>query len=361
MKGISRRRGPISVTELRNALNCWIKLVQSEEFRKEFRKLKAAERIDTSSNILCLNPFIDDVGLLRVGGRLRNADIPIQHKYPILLPKKHRLVELIVQYEHNVGLHSGTQLLIATLSQRYWILGVRDLVRKIIHKCVRCCRQRAEVATQMMADLPAARVNPSRPFLKTGVDYAGPVSLRVIKGKGHRIYKGYIAIFICFVTRAIHIELVTDLSSISFIKALRRFCGRRGKPAHIYCDNGRTFVGAQRQLRFTTSKEYNEDIEKFLAEQEVYFHWNPPAAPHFGGLWEAGIKSLKFHLKRVLGSEILNFEEMATLLVQIEACLNSRPLSPMSNEPGDLLPLTPGHFLIGDALTAPADSTYLDE
>ncbi|CAG7823460.1 unnamed protein product, partial [Allacma fusca] len=216
------------------------------------------------------------------------------------------------------------------------------------------------IANQMMGDLPAARVNPTRAFQKTGVDYAGPVTLRVIKGKGHKYYKAYIAIFICFVTRALHIELVTDLTSTAFVKALRRFCGRRGKPTDIYCDNGRTFVGAQKHLRSIESKEFKTRVKQFLAGEEITFHFSPPGAPHFGGLWEAGIKSLKHHLRRVLGNEILNYEEMNTLLIQIEACLNSRPLSPLSNDPTDLLPLTPGHFLIGDAITAPADSTFVD-
>ncbi|CAG7819560.1 unnamed protein product [Allacma fusca] len=356
-----KKSGSISVSELKEALYCWIRIVQRAEFNEEVHCLQKGKAIPISSRLASLNPFIDEYQLVRVGGRLKHAQINSNMKHPIILPKKQRLVDLIICNEHLISLHGGSQLLSANLRRRYWILGGRDVIRKIVRQCVVYCRHRGEMATQMMGELPAARVIPGRAFLKTGVDYAGPITLRVIKGKGHRYYKGYVAIFICFVTRAIHIELVTSLSSEAFIAALKRFTGRRGKPSDIYCDNGRTFVGAKKELRFTSSAEFQNHVQRFLADEQVTFHFNPPSAPHFGGLWEAGIKSVKFHLSRVLGNQVLNYEEMSTLLIQIEACLNSRPISTLSQDPTDLQPLTPGHFIIGDALTAIPEPSYRDE
>ncbi|XP_041451639.1 uncharacterized protein LOC121405107 [Drosophila obscura] len=206
-----------------------------------------------------------------------------------------------------------------------------------------------------MGDLPAVRVRPQRAFESIGVDYAGPFNISPSKGRGRTAIKGYIAVFICLVTKAIHLEPVGDLTSTAFMGALQRFIGRRGKCTHIYSDCGTNFVGANRKLQ-ADKLAYRRYIENTilskLADDGITWHFNPPSAPHFGGLWEAGVKSMKYHLKRTIGVRTLTYEELATVLAQIEACLNSRPLCPLSNDPEDLMVLTPGHFLIGESLLA---------
>ncbi|XP_055610355.1 uncharacterized protein LOC129757230 [Uranotaenia lowii] len=205
---------------------------------------------------------------------------------------------------------------------------------------------------QFMGELPVARVTISPPFSRTGVDYFGPVYIR--PGPRRVAVKAYVSLFICLVTKAIHLELVSDLSTEKFLQALRRFIGRRAIPSDIYSDNGTNFVGARNQLQelFTNlrSKTHNQQVSKECSERGIQWHFNPPAAPHFGGLWEAAVKSAKQHLLKVLGQNALSFEEFNTLLIQIEACLNSRPITPMSEDPNDLEPLTPGHFLTGRSL-----------
>ncbi|KAJ8705149.1 hypothetical protein PYW07_010976 [Mythimna separata] len=243
------------------------------------------------------------------------------------------------------------------LRTAYWVIGVRNLVKHHVRKCVTCVKHRASIKNQMMGSLPSVRCSPARPFLHSGVDYAGPINIRTTKGRGHRSYKGYICLFVCMSTRAIHLEVVSDMSTQAFLAAFRRFVSRRGHCAKIWSDNGTTFVGASRELQHLAS------IQAAIAEQletnGTEWHFIPPHSPNFGGLWEAGVKSTKFHLKRVIGDATLTYEEMSTLLYQVEACLNSRPMSVINvTDPGEPIPLTPGHFLIGEPIVNVPDNKY---
>lgn len=171
--------------------------------------------------------------------------------------------------------------------------------------------------------------------------------------------KAYIAIFICCVTRAIHLEVVSSVSTEAFIAAFRRFIARRGKPLNMYSDNGTNFVGAnndiQELMQLTSSEKHNQKVANVLSKDGVKWNFNAPSVPHMGVLWEAGVKSTKFHLRRVMGLNRLTFEELTTLTTQIEAILNSRPITPESNDPCDFRALSPGHFLIGQPLTSIPD------
>ncbi|XP_014209986.1 uncharacterized protein LOC106640447 [Copidosoma floridanum] len=205
-----------------------------------------------------------------------------------------------------------------------------------------------------MAPLPDSRVTPSRAFGHTGVDYAGPFSVLASKGRGIRTTKGNIAVFVCMTTKALHLELVGDLSTAAFLGALARFTGRRGRPSELWSDNATCFRRADlKLLEALQIAEIDWDlVAGSLASQSIAWHFIPPGAPHFGGLWEAAIKSVKGHLRRAIGSRHLTYEEFSTVLVGIEMVLNGRLLTPLSGDPSDLEVLTPGHFLVG----APLDS-----
>ncbi|KAH0816760.1 hypothetical protein GEV33_006031 [Tenebrio molitor] len=321
-----------------------------------FDPLEKHGKVPQNSKLISLSPFIDDTGLLRVGGRLKNAPLKYDQKHPLLLPKNHSVTNLLIESIHKQQLHGGCQTTIAALRRQYWILSCRNAVRKIIFQCIKCFRANPKSYPQLMGDLPAPRVTPSRPFTVTGIDYAGPIVIKNGYGRTTRTVKSYIAIFVCFATRAVHIELVCECSTSTFLNALKRFISRRGKPSHLYSDNATNFIGANRELRnLFKQANFNTAIEDHLANEQISWHFIPPRSPHMGGLWEAAVKSTKGHLKRVIGNVILNYEELSTLLTMIEACLNSRPLTPVSNDPADFSALTPGHFLIGDALTSPAE------
>ena len=343
--------------ELDAARSRWITLVQRQEFATDVRQLELERPLLSRSKLLRLAPFLDEHGLLRVGGRLMHAPLSVPEKHPIILPKEGSFTELIVDEAHRQTLHGGVQLTLATLRQRYWLLQGRQKVKAHIHRCLTCVRWRSTPGQQLMADLPAARVNPGRPFLHVGLDYAGPYLLLASRGRGQRTHKGYIAVFQCMTTRALHLELISDYSSEAFIAALRRFTARRGLCSTIYSDRGTTFVGADRELRTLLPQLVKETggVRAHLTREGIDWRFNPPAAPHFGGTWEAAVKSVKHHLRRVIGEQKLTFEEMTTLLTQIEACLNSRPLQPLSDDPDDISALTPGHFLIGAALLSVPD------
>lgn len=326
--------------------------------------MKYEKRFKSTSRILSLNPFLDSDGLLRVGGRLRHANVSEDQKHPIILPKSHHVNTLIIKHSHITHLHAGPQLLLAVIRTRFWILSGRDAVRKFVKCCIKCFRASPSSANQIMGDLPSLRVLPSRPFSKAGIDYAGPFMCKTIRGRGFRSYKVYIAIFICFATRAVHLELVLDLSSPAFLAALKRFIARRGKPSEIVSDCATNFKGASKELKalYKSLSLLNKDkqFNTYTTNDGIIWKFNPPSAPHFGGLWEAGVKSAKYHLRRTMGNSVFTLEEFSTLLAQIEACLNSRPLCPLSNDPNDLQVLTPGHFLTGAPLTAIPEANVSD-
>ncbi|GFU96466.1 integrase catalytic domain-containing protein [Trichonephila clavipes] len=256
---------------------------------------------------------------------------------------------------------AGTQLVQSCIQEQYWIIGARDVIRHLIRKC---CKVRASITNQIMSDLPSSRISPAPAFMRCGVDYTGPFQIKTIKGRGSKSFKAYTALFVCFTTRAIHLELVTDLSADAFIAALKRFVSRRGKYSDLYSDRGSNFVGAKCKLmefeNLAKSDNYNQNVSKFLTDNGIKGHPNVPGAPHMGGLWEAGIKSTEYHLKRVVGETKLTYEEFETFLTQIQSCLNSRPLTPISNDPNDLSALTPGHFIIGKELTSIPEPNYID-
>lgn len=347
---VCKQRQPrfLGLLELRAAKFIIIKHVQRIEFHEDIECLLRNKKVNSQSKIACLNPFLDEEGTLRVKGRLRNANISTEMKYPIIISYSGRLTELLIEQAHELTFHGGPRLTMSFLRQRYWIVKGNRAVKKQLLKCVTCRKQTPIKLQQIMGDLPDFRTNPAPAFYHTGVDLTGFVPVKANKGRGIKTTKGYVVLFVCMVTKAVHIELVSDLTSASFIAALRRMAARRGVPKHMYSDNGTNFVGANKILQ----EEYQQLEEVFkdsfhreIAEMNIEWHWNCPSWPSAGGIWERSIRSLKQHLKRVVGEQALTFEEYSTMLARIEASLNSRPLCPISEDIDDIDFLTPAHFL----------------
>ncbi|XP_055912003.1 uncharacterized protein LOC129946017 [Eupeodes corollae] len=337
----------LTTSELQNAtFNC-IRAAQKQMFPEEIQNL--IKHPSSSKHFGSLHPFIDRNGILRVGGRLQNSNLQFEQQHPVILKPEHVFSKLLIWEAHEKTLHGGLQQMVTNLRTKYWILNLKRSVKKYIHKCVICFRFKAKPMQQLMGNLPAVRVRVSRPFTHTGVDYAGPIEVKSWKGRGGKIYKGYFAIFVCLATKAIHLEAVSDMTTQAFLAAFRRFTARRGVCTEMYSDCGKNFVGANTELQRMMKSAKIDWKQITTTTTNVGTKWNfiPPASPHFGGLWEAGVKSVKFHLKRVVRNETLTFEELSTLLTEIEACLNSRPLCPVSDNLDDFAILTPAHFLFG--------------
>jgi len=240
---------PLTPIELDDSCQFWIRQVQQSHFRLEAKILTNKGRLSKSNPLIRLTPFLDEYGLLRVGGRLQKAKVEFDVKHPYILPKRSTLTTLVIADAHLKTLHGGTQVTLAYIRQKYWIMGGRTPVRSFILRCVRCARYRQVRAQQLMGQLPETRVSPSRPFLNAGVDYAGPVVIKTWRGRAAKTYKGYLAIFVCLATSAVHIEVVTDYTTEAFISAYKRLTARRGICATLHSDCGTNFVGADRELR----------------------------------------------------------------------------------------------------------------
>lgn len=207
-----------------------------------------------------------------------------------------------------------------------------------------------------MGDLPSNRVTPAQPFSKTRVDFCGPIYVREGSRRNVKRTKAYIAVFICMTVKAIHLEVVSSMTTDAFLGAFKRFISRRGVPSDVFSDNGTNFVGANRELdelrNLLSSEETKNKIIDNTALEGIKWHFIPARAPHFGGLWESAVKSFTNHFYKITSEASMTLEETITLVTQIEAILNSRPLIAISSDPNDFSYLSPGHFIIGKTLNA---------
>ena len=349
--------GPITLVELDKAENHLISTAQSRCFQDTILNLKKGKSLSVGSRLQALHPFIDNSEIMRVGGRLDNSGYSFSRRHPAILDGQDYLTKLIIRAEHIRLLHAGPTLVSASLGRRFHITGQRKSVRTVTRACITCRRMTTQPRNQIMGQLPLERVTPGIIFEQVGVDYAGPVYIKLGRVRKPTIVKSYIGVFVAFSIKAVHLELISDLTSDAFIAALRRFIARRGKPHRIWSDHGSNFVGADRELAELAEFLENQktSISDFCSTQRIEWTYIPERAPHFGGLWESAVKSAKTHLKKIVGNTKLNFEEFCTVLTQVEACLNSRPLVPLNLDEDGIEPLTPGHFLIGRPIEALPD------
>ena len=320
--------GPLTSTELNLAKISLIHLEQERAYSDEIKSFKAKGIINKSSSIIKLDPILDSDGLLRVGGRLQNSDLDYNSQHPIILPSGH-FSFLLVRFQHFFLHHAGVGTLITTLRNNYWVVGLRRLAKTVHQKCIRCQRHNSRALNQISPPLPDFRVKRSPAFYVIGIDFAGPLFSKDFPGSKH-----YILLFTCAVVRALHIEITNSLNLSDFLLAFRRFVARRGMPGIILSDNAKTFISA--------SKELHRVFSIYTPEWKFI----PPASPWWGGWWERLVRSIKLSLKKSFHLKSLLREELVTSVTEIEAFINSRPLTYISDDLHDK-PLTPSHFLIG--------------
>ncbi|CAN2391782.1 zinc finger [Pristimantis euphronides] len=296
-----------------------------------------------------LNPFIDDNGLLRVGGRLKESKLQFMEKFPLILPGKCHVAYLIVQHYHSLVKHQGRLFTEGAIRNAgLWIVGAKKLISSTIFKCIVCRRLRGSTQTQKMADFPADRLSTDPPFTSIGLDVFGPWSVvaRHTRG-GQANSKHWAILFTCMSISAIHIEVIESLDTSSFINALRRFIAIRGPIKHIRSDRGANFVGTAKELGILSNLNCKA-IERFLSAQSCTWTFNPPHSSHMGGAWERMIGVVWRILDSTLlqaGITRLTHESLSTFLVEAVAIINARPLVPIANNPEEPIMLTPATLL----------------
>lgn len=346
-----RKFGELTQPEMTNALKVLVRFTQQKHCHETISQVKNGSPI--KGYVRHLTPCLSDDGLLMVGGRLNLAPISSKRKNPYLIPRRSRLAHIICSHYHRLTLHGGPQLMQSLIQRQFWIPGIRYILRSVVFNCIDCYRFKAKPLEPLMSDVPSFRFCKTRAFVNTGVDLAGPYLYKESKRRNAKSFKCWIVLYICLSTRAVYIDLVSDLSTAAFLSSLDRFISRRGLPSSMYSDLGTNFVGAARELKdiFDVLMQGSEHIKNFCGERQINWQFNPPSAPNFGGSWESAIKSMKHHLKRTISNRPLTYEEYSTLLARIEAIMNSRPLCPVSTSPSDGFDyLTPGHFLVGAPL-----------
>ena len=322
------REGPLQVQEMVQAEFQILKFAQHEHFGEEISALSSNNSVSPSSKLYKLDCFLDDRGLIRVGGRLEKASFSYEEKHPVVLSHDSSISVLIASNFHSKMHHQGRGMTVAEIrSSGYWILGLNKCVKNIIHRCLVCKRLRGKPVEQKMADLRECRLSPEPAFTNVGCDCFGPFTVRI----GRSDVKRYGVIFTCLASRAVHIEMCYSMSSDSFVSAFQRFISLRGPVRSLHCDRGSNFVGARGEL--------------LKLDCDIIF--NPPYSSHRGGVWERMIGVSRRVLEGILieHGKQLDDEGLLTVLSETARVVNSRPLCPLENDDHSLEPLSPNLLL----------------
>lgn len=348
--GSAHMRVFLSADEIKNAERSIVSLMQGDIFSEEIGMLRLNKPIKRSSRLVKLNPFLKN-GILRVGGRLDKSNLSFEQKHPQILTREMCITPLIINHFHALSGHSGRSYVLSSIRKNYWIVNGNATVRSVLGNCVKCKRIRGKLSTQFMSELPPERLEcDSAPFTNTGLDYFGPFLIK----KGRTTFKRYGVIFTCMVSRAVHLEVSSDLTTDSFIMALRRFIARRGNVTKRFrSDNGSNLVGAVNELKQCIKNWNKSQINNFLVQREIDWVFNPPSASHYGGAWERLIRSVRQILNATVSDQILTDESLITLMCEAEAILNGRPLTVVNSEASEPLALTPNDLLMQNSVSLP--------
>lgn len=341
-----------TVSERQNAELIIIKDVQRQVYQEEIKTLSKGKPLPKNNKLHNLDVFLDKDIVLKVGGRLQCSSLPKAFKHPTVIPREHHITKLIIAHCHERVNHQGKGFTMNEIrASGYWIPKLSQTVASYIRNCVVCRRLRRPVEGQKMSDLPTERIEHSAPFTYCGMDVFGPFLTK----QGRKEYKRYGLLFTCFCSRAIHVEMLEDLSTDVFINGLRCFIALRGSVRQIKCDRGTNFIGANNELTAALQELDADKLKCFLAEKQCDFVLNTPHASHAGGVWERQIRTIRnvLNASLALSPGRLNDTSLRTFLYEAAAIVNSRPLTTDNlNDPNSLEPLTPNHLVTMKASTA---------
>ncbi|XP_065902898.1 uncharacterized protein [Dysidea avara] len=322
----------------------WIQSCQHSTYLKEISSL---QKNQTSSRRLPLvrklQLLLDSSNFLRYGGRIHNAPLNNNTKFPTLLPATHRFTSLTVYTIHTTQLHGGTLSTVTALRQHYWIPAAQRVVAKLLRKCVICRRVAGKpFPTPDPPPLPLARVQDRPPFSVTGVDFTGALYVKNERAAGE--YKVYICLFTCTSTWEIYLKVVTDLTEVTFLQAFRRFAARKSLPRLVISDNASTYTSAAKELNELFQ---SPTLKSALMHKGTMWRFIPKRAPWYGGFWETLVGMVKMSLKKTLGRAFITLTVLQTTFVEVEAVLYDQPLTYLSSTTEDTERLTPSHLLCG--------------
>lgn len=348
--------GELTVEEETHAEQVICREIQKKFFNEEYSSLKEGKLIPKSSDLLTLSPYIDDMGVLRVNGRLENATfLPEYTRRPIILPSSHRYSSMLIQFFHEKNCHQNASNVICAVREKFWIPSIRKCLKSVEAKCARCKILKAKPKQPQMGILPKDRVTPYvRPFTYTGVDMFGPFDVKVRRCTEKR----WVCIFTCLSVRAVYLVLVSDLSTDSFILCLRNFINRRGVPLVIRSDNGRNFVGIRKELKNEVNFLDHNEITRSLTPLGIKWIFNTPLDPSAGGAWERLVQSIKKSISVLMQHSCPKIDVFESLIIEAENIINSRPLTHVPLTPQEPEPLTPNHFLLGSTNSTQTPAKY---
>ncbi|XP_065650968.1 uncharacterized protein LOC136079173 [Hydra vulgaris] len=309
----------LTTDEYKYALNEWIK--------DEQRILPNDRRFDKLRSSLKL---FDEDKLLRLRGRFENSNFTAKHPL-ILRGNESWFTILLIRNCHEKVLHHGIESSLNKVRSQFWIIKGQSTIKSIIRQCVICKKfQGRTLLPPSSPNLPDFRVNNLYSFQSTGLDYAGPLFIKtIIKDV---VCKVYVLLLTCASSRAIHLELTPDMKIPTFIRAFKRFAARRGYPELIISDNFKTFK--------------SKEVKIFMTKNDVKQKFILPASPWWGGFYERLVRSVKITLKKTIGKALLSYEELETILCEIESVINSRPLYYISEDDTQEA-LAPYHLMFG--------------
>lgn len=335
----------LNLEEIEEAKQKWYQRVQAEVYSKELADLKNHGFVKKSSTLFTHSPFIHK-GIIRLQGRIQDSLLTFDENNPVILPAKHRFTQLLMEFYHEQNLHGGVNSVINNLRQFYDIIGVKPAVKKIFSSCRTCRKLRGKARPPQMGNLPSERTSPYVPaFSNIGLDYLGPYQVTV----GRRHEKRWVALFTDLVSRACHAEVVSTLSTDSAIKAIFRFINCRGVPSLFISDNATCFKGADNELKafFDQVKENLNKINDQLSLKGFTWKFIPPASPHFGGVYERKVQSVKRVLNVALSELFPNDETFATAISHVINTINNTPIGEISSDATEARALTPNDLILG--------------